>query len=432
MATLRTEAAESLAGDFLRWRRPRSAGLVSVHDEQRAPDSRVPRRREPSGCGMAALPGPVAGSTQAGPPGALADGVHGRRWPCWRRRRRSVSYAAQYRMVFAAKGVAPVAALEAAIPDVAALIFATLGIALALHGRRAIRARVLNVAAVATSVAMNVLAAGHGWRDLAIWAMPPVAYALASDTAIGVVRAWTLARQKALNEALADDEATPLAILGGLLLWLLRLGIAPGLHAGRVPRLGGRGVPGRSRPPRPPSPAQATRAQVAPRPAQAITAAGQRGAAARGSAGGHQDGPVPGPGRRPVRAARGLPAGRRVAGQRRAGPRGRPRPRRRPVRAAPPRPVPANGSPGEPFMQHFPYFACSCPACWCWRCCAGASPRSRGCPGSGSGTCGCGCICGCTRAGATRACSSCGCGGAGWPRSAAPAGSARPCRRGGG
>ena len=139
----------------------------------------------------------------------------------------AVSYAAQYRMVLAAKGSAPVAALEAAIPDVAALIFATLGIALALHGRRAVRARVLNVAAVATSVAMNVLAAGHGWRDLAVWVMPPVAYALASDTAIGVVRAWTIARQKALNVALAGDEATPLAMVGGLLLWLLRLGIAP-------------------------------------------------------------------------------------------------------------------------------------------------------------------------------------------------------------
>jgi hypothetical protein len=138
-----------------------------------------------------------------------------------------VSYAAQYRMVFAAKGTAPAAALEAAIPDLAALIFATLGIALALHGRRAIRARVLNIAAVVTSVAMNVLAAGHGWRDLAIWAMPPVAYALTSDTAIGVVRAWTIARQKALSAALADEEATPLAILGGLLLWLLRLSIAP-------------------------------------------------------------------------------------------------------------------------------------------------------------------------------------------------------------
>ena len=195
-----------------------------------------------------------------------------------------VSYAAQYRMVFAAKGVAPVAALEAAIPDVAALIFATLGIALALHGRRAIRARVLNVAAVATSVAMNVLAAGHGWRDLAIWAMPPVAYALASDTAIGVVRAWTLARQKALNEALADDEATPLAILGGLLLWLLRLAMAPGLHAGRVPRLGGRGVPGRPWPPRPPGPRErhAERRAAPGDGDHRARAAGRRGAGERG------------------------------------------------------------------------------------------------------------------------------------------------------
>jgi len=138
-----------------------------------------------------------------------------------------VSYAAQYRMVLAAKAVAPVAALEAGIPDVAALIFATLGIALALHGRRAVRARVLNVGAVGTSVAMNVLAAGHGWRDLAIWAMPPIAYALASDTAIGVVRAWTVARQKALNTALAEAEPTPLAIIGGFLLWMLRLVLAP-------------------------------------------------------------------------------------------------------------------------------------------------------------------------------------------------------------
>ena len=138
-----------------------------------------------------------------------------------------VSYAAQYRMVYAAKRVGAAAALEAGIPDVAALIFAALGIALALHGKRAIRPRVLNVCAVATSVAMNVLAAGHGWRNLAIWAMPPIAYALASDTAIGVVRAWTIARQRALNEALADDGTSPLAIVGGLLLWMLRLILAP-------------------------------------------------------------------------------------------------------------------------------------------------------------------------------------------------------------
>jgi hypothetical protein len=138
-----------------------------------------------------------------------------------------VSFTAQYRLVFAVKGIASIAGIEAGIPDVAALIFASLGIALALHGKRAIRARVLNVGAVATSITMNVLAAGHGWRDLAVWAMPPIAYALASDTAIGVVRAWAIARQRALNEALADDETTPLAIVGGFLLWVLRLVLAP-------------------------------------------------------------------------------------------------------------------------------------------------------------------------------------------------------------
>ena len=139
----------------------------------------------------------------------------------------AVSFSAQYRMVFAARRLAVIAGLEAAIPDASALIFASLGIALALHGRRAVRARVLNVAAVGASVAMNAIAAVPGWRGLAIWVMPPVAYALASDTLIGVVRARAIARQKALSARLADDEATPLAIVGGLLLWLLRLALAP-------------------------------------------------------------------------------------------------------------------------------------------------------------------------------------------------------------
>jgi Protein of unknown function (DUF2637) len=138
-----------------------------------------------------------------------------------------VSYAAQYHMVYAAKGVKVVAALEAGIPDVSAVVFASLGIALALHGKRALRARALNVASVATSIGMNALAAGHGWRNAAIWVMPPVAYALASDTAIGVIRAYTIARQRQLRADLADDEATPLAIAGGIVLWLLRLCLAP-------------------------------------------------------------------------------------------------------------------------------------------------------------------------------------------------------------
>jgi hypothetical protein len=138
-----------------------------------------------------------------------------------------VSFSAQYQMIYTARGQAVVAALEAAIPDAAAVVFACLGIALALHGRRAVRARVLNVAAVGTSVFMNAIAAAPGWRGLAIWVMPPVAYALASDTLIGVVRAWAIARHQALDERLAEVEATPLAAVGGLVLWVLRLALAP-------------------------------------------------------------------------------------------------------------------------------------------------------------------------------------------------------------
>ena len=120
-----------------------------------------------------------------------------------------------------------VAALEAAIPDAAALVLACLGIALALHGRRALRARALNLASVGASVFMNAIAAAPGWRNLAIWILPPVAYALASDTLIGVVRARALALRVQPGAALAADAATPLAILGGLALWLLRLALAP-------------------------------------------------------------------------------------------------------------------------------------------------------------------------------------------------------------
>jgi len=139
----------------------------------------------------------------------------------------AVSFTAQYRMVDATRHLPAIAALEASIPDAAALVFACLGIALALHGRRALRPRALNLASVGASVFMNAIAATPGWRNLAIWAMPPVAYALASDTLIGVVRAWALARHQHLNTALAADQATPLAILGGLILWLLRLALAP-------------------------------------------------------------------------------------------------------------------------------------------------------------------------------------------------------------
>ncbi len=170
-----------------------------------------------------------------------------------------VSFTAQYRLVYATRRLAVVAGLEAAIPDAAALVFACMGIALALHGRRAIRARILNLASVGTSVFMNTIAAARGWRNLAVWAMPPVAYALASDTLISVVRAAAIARHQHLGVAMAPEERTPLAVAGGLVLWLVRLALAPvttlaGFRAWVVGECqvapGRRRAPGPGRPPR--------------------------------------------------------------------------------------------------------------------------------------------------------------------------------------
>ena len=231
----------------------------------------------------------------------------------------AVSFTAQYRMADAARHLPVVAALEAAIPDAAALVFASLGIALALHGRRALRARALNLASVGASVFMNAIAAAPGWRNLAIWAMPPVAYALASDTLIGVVRARALARHLQLGTALAADTPTPLAVLGGLALWLLRLALAPAstLAGFRAWVLAECPVaPGRRAP--------------APRPAPAPAPAE-----------GDQDGPVPGSGHRTARVSRLHPARSRRRDQRRTRPPRRPAPRRRPRR-------PAQGRPGRP------------------------------------------------------------------------------------
>src|ERR1019366_8092530 len=136
----------------------------------------------------------------------------------------AVSFTAQYLLVLSVKGIRVIAGLEAGIPDAGSAIFASLGIALALRGRRAIRARALNVACVGISLGMNALASPPDWKDLAIWIMPSAVYALASDTLIGVIRTYALAKQR---ESAEEEEVTPLDIIGRMFLWTLRLALAP-------------------------------------------------------------------------------------------------------------------------------------------------------------------------------------------------------------
>jgi len=180
-------------------------------------------------------------------------------------------------MVLGLKRPRAVAAVEAGIPDAGAVIFASLGVALALHGKRALRPRVLNAACIGISLAMNALAAAHGWRGLAIWVMPAAIYALASDTLISVVRSRVLARQKDDGTVLGDDNPDLLAAIGGTGLWLLRLTLAgPSTLRGfrawvteECPVAPGRkGAPAPAAPAIPPGPAAKAPPELAPPPSR--------------------------------------------------------------------------------------------------------------------------------------------------------------------
>ena len=186
-------------------------------------------------------------------------------------------------------------------------------------------------------------------------------------------------------------------------------GPGPGLHPGRVPRLGAGGMPGRPRPPRPPGPA-----------AGAVP---------------------PGPGGRRSRGRRPRPPGSwlwspngmglsppsrwtRRRDHRRPGPPGRPEHRLRPRRAA-------QSRPGRP--ERRPPMIIKYAIALAVLLVLAALPRGRSCPpgtcpATGPGTCASGCTCGCTPARASPTSSACGCAGAGWPRCAARPGSARPSR----
>lgn len=133
-----------------------------------------------------------------------------------------VSYKAQRAYVDQHKASELAATIEALGLDAGAVIFAALAFAAALAGRAAVRARVGNLACVGGSLAMNLMSAQLGHLgSMAVWAMPALLYAFASDTLIGEVRL------RALEARQQQDTGSAFVSLGralvGLLLFVLRL-----------------------------------------------------------------------------------------------------------------------------------------------------------------------------------------------------------------
>jgi hypothetical protein len=131
------------------------------------------------------------------------------------------SFHAQFTYIFATKRQWAPALLEALGLDTGAVIFALLGVSLARMGRRAAVERVLVVVCALGSCGMNVLNANLGSpRSVAVYAMPPVLFALTSDRLISVVR------RAALGKA-ADDETQRSAwyVAGRSLLYGIRFAV---------------------------------------------------------------------------------------------------------------------------------------------------------------------------------------------------------------
>ena len=132
------------------------------------------------------------------------------------------SFHAQFTYVFAAKRQWAPSVLEAIGLDAGAVIFSLLGIALARLGRRAVTERVLVVACALGSCGMNALNANLGSpRSVAVYTMPPVLFALASDRLTAVVRSVALGRA-AGDAADSGDQRSAWAGAGRALVYLLR------------------------------------------------------------------------------------------------------------------------------------------------------------------------------------------------------------------
>lgn len=125
-----------------------------------------------------------------------------------------VSYHAQYTFLIIEKGNQLESALGAVLLDLGAIVFALLGLALALNGHKVLAPRALNLACVAGSIYMNTALANlSSVHSIAAWASPAIIYAFMSDRLIAVVHQMTI----------GPSGPGVLAAAQGFLLWTLRL-----------------------------------------------------------------------------------------------------------------------------------------------------------------------------------------------------------------
>jgi hypothetical protein len=140
-----------------------------------------------------------------------------------------VSFDAQYKYIYAVKQVDVASAIEAAMLDAGMIILSALGIGLALAGKTSKTERLLIMVCAGLSAFMNYAAADTAsWRSVVAYVAAPVFLAVIVDRVISVIRRHVLPMD-------AESAWAPLGrglvmaakVLGLVLLYLLRLVLAP-------------------------------------------------------------------------------------------------------------------------------------------------------------------------------------------------------------
>ncbi len=140
-----------------------------------------------------------------------------------------VSLTAQYRYVFAVKHQSVPSAIEAIGLDAGMTIFSLLALGLAMAGQSARIERALIVVCAVASAGQNYAAAVvTSPRSVAAYVMPPLFLALVVDRVVAVVRRHVLGdAERSVWAALGRGVATWAKGLGLVVLYLLRLVLAP-------------------------------------------------------------------------------------------------------------------------------------------------------------------------------------------------------------